>query len=258
MTSLMDKMYRMVDSGPAALSRVSTFVAQNPNETVTLTISDLAKRIGTGQATVIRFCQNLGFDGFRDFKIAFAQEIERDRATRHSVLPSAMLDRVDTDIADSFGSLHDALVSSASQLDSDQMDRLVALMRDAVRIDTFGAGVSGVCAEVIAQRLMWLGLPVAVHGTATIARGVARSMTSQSLAIGISYSGVTEETVDFLNNAAHAGAATVAITTRADTPLARLAMETVLLSGAGPWPDDGSARLLPSVALLAEVLARRL
>ena len=258
MTGLMDQMYRMVDSGPAALSRVSTFVAQNPNETVTLTISDLAKRIGTGQATIIRFCQNLGFEGYRDFKIAFAQEIERDRATRDRVLPNAMFQTGDTCIADSFGSLHDALVTSAELLDPAQLDRVVQNLRRAGRVDTFGIGVSGICAQIVAQRLVWLGLPAVFHGTPTIALGLARAMSEHSLAIAISHSGITEETVGFLDNAAAAGAMTIAITTRQDTLLSRSAAETILLSAAGPWPDNGSARLVPSVALLVEALARRI
>jgi DNA-binding MurR/RpiR family transcriptional regulator len=89
-----------------------------------------------------------------------------------------------------------------------------------------------------------------------MSHSLARTLDPASIAIGISSSGVTEETKDFLEIANKAGAQTVAITTRINCPIAQIADHVILVSSPGSWPEPGSAAHVPAVVLLSEYLSR--
>ena len=45
-----------------------------PEEIIYLSISDLASRLNVADATLVRFCKKLGYNGFQEFKLHLSQE----------------------------------------------------------------------------------------------------------------------------------------------------------------------------------------
>jgi DNA-binding MurR/RpiR family transcriptional regulator len=254
-TSLRDAVYGLVTSGPSGQSRIAHYIAQNPEHIADLSISELARHTNSGDASIVRFCRTLGFSGFREFRMAFAAEIERDKARRQTQYLTTEDTHVRPEIANLGAALQHSVAASARLLDYAQIERMADRLRSAVRIEAFGMGISAVCADLLMHRLIWLGIPVHSSGSVNIAHGLAQGLDSSNFAIGISYEGISEETVAFLRTARDRGAHTLAITTREKSPLAEVAHEVLLLSSAGPWPEAGSARMMPSMALLSECIA---
>lgn len=54
-------------------NEISQFVIKNRDFVITSTISDIAEKVGTSEASVNRFVRKIGFKGFNNFKIALAQ-----------------------------------------------------------------------------------------------------------------------------------------------------------------------------------------
>lgn len=54
--------------------KIVEYIEANPNKIEALTINQLALEVNTSVATVLRFCQKLGYSGFKEFKFAFAKE----------------------------------------------------------------------------------------------------------------------------------------------------------------------------------------
>ena len=75
----------------AAETRVAETIIGTPSLVVELTITELAKACGTSQATVARFCQTIGYTGYREFRVAVATSTSREQAER---------DRFEVDDAD--------------------------------------------------------------------------------------------------------------------------------------------------------------
>ncbi|MCA9861038.1 MAG: MurR/RpiR family transcriptional regulator, partial [Thermomicrobiales bacterium] len=48
--------------------KLARFVAENPSFAAFATAANLAERAGTSTATVVRFAQALGFDGYEEFQ----------------------------------------------------------------------------------------------------------------------------------------------------------------------------------------------
>lgn len=253
--TLVDRTSRLVERGSPAMARAAFYIAQNPEKVVQSSIAAIARWCGTGESTVIRLCQTLGFDGFRPFKLALAQEIERerilhfprDRESEHAVR-DARLSLIASE-------LETTIRGSASRMDTGLVAELARLMREAPRVIAYGVSVSGICAEVLATRLAYRGVIVQVPRSGDLARAAAATLTEKDVAIGISYYGLSVDTVTFLERAASRGSHTFAMTTQATSPLAKAARTILELSVFGAWPKEGSARLLPSVILLTEFIA---
>ena len=55
-------------------NEIAQYVIYHADEVVTSTITAVAKKTNTSEASVNRFCKKVGFKGFNSFKVALAQE----------------------------------------------------------------------------------------------------------------------------------------------------------------------------------------
>ena len=68
---------------PDALARIADVILSEPEVAVRASMSELAELTGSGEASIVRFCRRLGFDGYSSFKLSLASDI----AYRHSAEP---------------------------------------------------------------------------------------------------------------------------------------------------------------------------
>ncbi|MEX2746110.1 MurR/RpiR family transcriptional regulator [Rhizobium mongolense] len=245
-----------INTAPNALARIAFSIFKDPEAVLTLSIADLARNTGSGSASIIRFCRMLGFSGFREFKIALSGEIERRKAfgLARPVAPEDV--SLAPRVAALSTAIQNSIAASAQGFDELQICDLANRVRAARRVEVFGTGPSSICADILAMRLIWLGLPVHSSGSASMTHGLARALDPSSLAIGVSSSGHTAETKNFLDIARKAGAYTIAITTLASGAVADAADEVILFTPIGAWPVPGSVMHVPSVVLLSEYLSQ--
>jgi len=82
-----------------ALERVATAVLNEPDVVLYQSITELADHSKSSEATVMRFCRDLGFSGFQDFKLALARELAtRDSSAQSTNGGDAVQDLVATAI----------------------------------------------------------------------------------------------------------------------------------------------------------------
>lgn len=67
------KIMSLQSSFTSSENEISQFVIKNQDFVITNTITELAKKIGTSEASVNRFCKKIGYKGFNSFKISLAQ-----------------------------------------------------------------------------------------------------------------------------------------------------------------------------------------
>ncbi len=233
---------------PAAMSRIADVVAEHPAAPVEMTITELADRAGTSAATVTRFCRALGFDGYTQFRVGVASEIGRGGADEswHADMGRELSPSDEpSKVLNTLVGLHvESLQSTAMGLDLDAVLRVADAITAARHVDIYGVGGSGVMAREFQGRLYRIG--VNAHSWSDVHDGLTSAVLQDhsSVAIGISSTGRTEETVQMLSQARSAGAFTVAITHDIDSPLATLA--DISLATAEPTaylrPDDLSVK----------------
>jgi DNA-binding MurR/RpiR family transcriptional regulator len=235
-----------------ALQRVAAQVISDPPGAARATIVELAERSGTSPASVTRFCRALGFDGYADLRLALAGETGRGAGLNglasgwtedigREIEPGDPLDRVLNQImaADT-----QAMRDTAAMLDLVEVERAADAIVNANRIDIYGASGSALVGAEMQLSLNRLGL--AAWSWLDVHNGLASAalLRSGDVAIGISHSGRTRETVEMLAEAGSRGAVTIALTGYPSSPLAELA-DLVLRTAAQPTtyrPDALSAR----------------
>jgi DNA-binding MurR/RpiR family transcriptional regulator len=232
--SVLGRVRALLSDSSGALRRVATQVLADPAGAARATIVELAGRSGTSPATVTRFCRALGFKGYAALRLGIAGET--GRAARpagwaadigREIQPTDPLERV---LGQVMAADTRALHETAAVLDMGAVGRVADAIAAAGRVDIYGISGSALVSAELQLCLHRIGITswwwTDVHnGLAS-----AASLMSGDVAIGISHSGQTRQTVDLLAEAGSNGATTVALTTAPHSPLAELA-DAVLVHG---------------------------
>ncbi|WP_411123701.1 MurR/RpiR family transcriptional regulator [Streptomyces sp. x-19] len=201
-----------------SMQRVAETVASDPAGCAALTVTGLAERTGTSEATVVRTSRLLGYPGYRDLRLALAA-LAAQQATGSAPAVTADI-AVDDSLVDVVTKLaqeeQQCLADTAAALDVTQLEAAVAALAAARRIDVYGIGASNLVAQDLVQKLLRIGLIAHAHSDPHLAVTNAVQMRGRDVAIAITHSGRTTDVIEPLRVAFDHGATTIAITGRPD------------------------------------------
>ena len=208
-------------------ARVAEAIIADPTIVVDLTITDLAQLCGTSLSTVARFCQTLGYTGYREFRMEVASALSREAAERDRFGLADADISPDDSAADVVAKIafHEVLAieQTAQGLDVEVFDRVVDAIAGAAHVDLYGFGASGLTAQDLQQKLARIGISAFCSVDVHLALVSAALRKPGDVAIGISHSGLTTETIHALSVARDAGATTVALTNSPESPITEVA-----------------------------------
>lgn len=204
------------------------------------TIGELARRSETSETTVLRLCRTIGFGGYPEFRLALAAAsaaVPEPEYLSGEILPSDSVEQVVRKVT---GADAQAIVETAAHISMKAIADVSAALGRAGRIDLYGAGASLFVAQDLHHKLHRIGLISHCFADPHSAISSAALLSSPDVAIGLSHTGMTKDTVRYLEVAREAGAITVAITNSPRSAIARVgqfvvttaARETTFRSGA--------------------------
>ncbi|NED93913.1 MurR/RpiR family transcriptional regulator [Phytoactinopolyspora alkaliphila] len=203
--------------------RVAEAVLADPGGVATTSITALARAGDTSEATVVRFCRTAGFSGYPELRLALAVEAGRNEASGERLVGTDV-ERSDT-LEQIIGKIvtadERAIRDTAESLDRAALAEVVEAVGSARRIDLFGVGTSGLVIADLGLKLRRIGRMAFAWSDVREALSAAALMSEQDVAIGVSYTGATSDTVDALAEAKRQGATTVAITNFVRSPITR-------------------------------------
>ncbi|MFC4304552.1 MurR/RpiR family transcriptional regulator [Cohnella boryungensis] len=211
---------------------LADFLLQHPQEAAQMTITELAARSGSSPATISRFCKTFHSNNFPDFKRKLATELVQQTST-----PNQYQDIVAGnplhEIVSGITANHLRSITDTTQvLDLAQLRLAIEALHQASRIDLYGSATSGIVAQDFFQKLVRIGKAAAAFSDHHLQLTSSASLTPQDVAVGISYSGETPETIDALRSAAERGATTLSITRFGTNTLAEQASIKLFTSSA--------------------------
>jgi DNA-binding MurR/RpiR family transcriptional regulator len=223
--------------------RVADAVLADPAGVASRSITALARQCATSETTVVRFCRSAGLAGYPQLRLALATEA--GRAVTHGphlalagdIGPGDDLAAVVQKIC--FADAR-AIEDTGGQLDVDVLGRVVDAVADARRIELFGVGASAIVTADLEQKLRRIGHAAFACDGAHGALTSAALLGEGDVAIGVSHTGATYDTIEPLIEAGRRGALTVAITNFPRSPITEVvdlvlttaARETTFRSGA--------------------------
>ncbi len=233
----------LLPSLPPAEARVAQRVIDDPEAVAGSTITELAQACGTSETTVIRFCRAIGFAGYPELRLTLAteagraQSVTQGRTIGSDISADDTLQQVVEKIA--FADAR-AVEETANQLDIEALERVVDAITEARRVDVYGVGASAFVALDFQQKLHRIGRTSYAWSDAHIMLTSAAVLQPGDVAMGISHTGTTVDTIDALGLAKRRGATTVALTNYPRSPIADVAdlvlttaaRETTFRSGA--------------------------
>lgn len=225
--------------------KVADYVLKARNKIIYTTMSDIKARAKVGDATIIRFCQKLGYKGFSDFKIEVAKE---DFSKQGQTRPVDYYD----DIANY---LSDALQATANLIKADSLNQAIDLLNSAKEIYIFGVGGSGEVGISFSSILLRVGIKATTISDPHIQAQIASLLNADNLVIGISLSGRTKDTFDSLQIAKENGAKILAMTNYQTSPIAQLA-DVVLQTAIEEFLNGGSVAGRISQLYICDVLTQ--
>ncbi|KAI3590191.1 Transcriptional regulator, RpiR family [Cupriavidus sp. U2] len=215
-----DRILAVYDTLRPSERRLADYVARHGASVIRLTMPELAERAGVSQPTIARFCAALGYDGFKEFKLQFAQNVGGGTPFVHQDVEAN--DRP----ADIAGKVFDrtiaTLMSVRNALSADQIEHAIRLLASARRIEFYGCGNSGIVALDIQHKFFRLGIPTTAYSDSHVFSMSAALLRPGDVAVLVSNSGRTWDMLAAATLARGSGAGVLALT-HSGSPLAKLA-----------------------------------
>lgn len=229
-------------------------VQEHPHEFVLLTVRELAKRLKTDTATLLRIVRGMGFSGYREFK----EYLHAVSVSQFSLL-SAYDGKGKTSGANLAGHVRRAIDQDVKNLqglrNAVDIGRLASLPRRiyaAKRVVILGGDLSISLVAFLQYNFMLLGIPVEAATTPGQTVHLVRSCGRRDVLIGMSFQRGLRQTVEGLEQARANGAYCVGLTDTFVSPIARSAHESFLVSISAPF---GTSYVAPMAFLNALVNA---
>jgi DNA-binding MurR/RpiR family transcriptional regulator len=204
-------------------ARVARAAINDPAGTAASTIGQLARRCDTSETTVIRLCRTLGFAGYPEFRLALAAAAATSVEEEYVSGEILASDSVEQVVRKVTGADAQAIVETAQTVSIRSLEDAAKAIGAAGRIDLFGAGASAFVAQDMQFKLHRIGLTSHCFADPHSALSSAALLGRGDVALGLSHTGSTPDTIRYLEVAAEAGATKVAITNHPRSPIASTA-----------------------------------
>lgn len=229
----MGNIRKQIEKGYADLRRseklAADYMLEHMEQIPDLSIDRLARGAGVSQPTVLRMLRSVGFSGYRDFcyrlvaelaKKAGAGEGGKDPMYGYALNKSTPLEEIPFSLA---ATTQKMLEETIKNFSGKTYQKTVKALANARLIDIYGVENSEATALDLLTKLLYLGLPCRYFSDCYHQQIAAGALTPEDVAVGISYSGESKDTVDSLRRAKKAGACTIAVTNFKDAAISRYA-----------------------------------
>lgn len=207
------------------------YIQDNLETVMFNSLTELSERCTVGEATILRFCRKIGFNGYQDFKLAIAQELSVAKVGQQD--EDHFISRIKNNTLKALEDTFDAV-------NEERLDQAIDWVDQFDEIVVYGVGHSGLTALDLQSKLMRVGknVQVVIDPHFQIMRSCSAS--EKTLVIAISITGSTKDIVDSVGKAKENKASIIAITSYVRSPLTKLA-DIVLLTSGKENPLDGGS-----------------
>lgn len=246
------------DSLTPAQQQAAKYVLDHPNEVVTSSMRAVSARMAMPPASLVRFAQQLGFDGWPALKEALQQDLGLD-VEPYAQKAKGLVGRVsDNGLVAEMFKVHRANLEATEARNTAGLQRAATLLENArvVHVAGFRACLPVAYSLMYVYRLF--------RDSVTLLDGMGGALEMQMRAIQpddavtiVSFSPYSREAIAVAQQARQIGCKVLALTDAPSSPLALLADEALFFSTRSPsfFPSIAAAQAL-SEALLELLVSR--
>ncbi len=250
-----ERIKKAYDSLTPSFKRLGEYILSHELDVAFMTATELAQTLGVDAATVVRFSQALGYQGYRELSKEVQRVVKADLTAAY-----ARFDEAESD-ADRIRALlenerHNLEVAVAQV--TDQAAEIVGTILEAGRVWVVGEASARCLAEIFADYLRMAGISAsAADADPAEATRVLWDVGEKDLVIGIGVPGTGIDTAAVLRFAKDQGAHTAAISTSAVSPPAQVADHVLVCPANTPVGMPSTAGLMTMLMVLWQALLAR-
>jgi len=200
---------------------IADYILENPSKVSHSSISDLSNKLGIADSTFFQFTKKLGYNGFKDFKMAMLmQENDFSAISIHENIQKS--DNELTMAQKVFDSNMTTLTDTKNLLKEEDLKLAAAMINQSKRLFFFGVGGSEIVATDAYHKFLRSPITVFHSSDYHIQLMEASLLTPDDCGIFISHTGKSRETIELAQVAKNNGAKIIVITSHAASPLAKL------------------------------------
>ena len=221
-------------------TKVADYILRHKQQVPVQSISELATASNVSEATVSRFCHNVGCASFNEFKLAVVQAISgSDVVGMNTDLYSTILptDTVEQKCRKLCNVSTEALQQTLNELEVDKIEEAVRLFSQARSIYCFGQGNSSIVAEDAWGRFSCVSPKFHYISNANLQATTAQVLGENDVVLYFSFSGNVRELVEMGQILEKTKTKLVLVTRFPNSPGTRYA-DLLLICGANEPPHQ--------------------
>ena len=208
--------------------RSADYILEHLEEVPQLSIEKLAKKCEVSEPTIMRLVKALGYGGYSEFRYAIvsakAKEEQKEETTSplygFSLSPNEKIE----DIPKKISSISiQNIEENMKCISVKTFEKVIKAIKHARMVDIYSVENSNVIAIDLFTKLLYLGVRCQHFDDYYHQKISASNLTKEDVAIGISYSGYSKDTVDVMKTAKKSGATTIVLTNFKDSAICKYA-----------------------------------
>ncbi|MEA4815554.1 MAG: MurR/RpiR family transcriptional regulator [Lachnospiraceae bacterium] len=187
--------------------KIADFILKERKNICNYSVQSIAEIIHTSPATIVRFCNTIGYSGYAQLKFYIQNGSNIPEETDEIKIG----DDIKT-IKKKLISFNKVIIDDAlTRIDDSEIEKVVDALINAERIFVYSEGGSGSVAFALSSVLTHIGLNCVSYSDAFMQITSACHLKSGDVAIGISHTGKARNTIEAIKTAHNAGAFTAFI-----------------------------------------------
>lgn len=201
---------KSIESLPASEKKIADYILKNPQEVVSLTVNELARKSGASAAAVIRLCKSLNVAGFQELKMRIVGDLQtKDHMEYRDIAPN---EGTTTIIEKMTNNTIQTILETAQVLRVKDVEQAVEAIVSARTIHFFGVGASAIIAEDAQQKFLRINKNATAFTDTHMVATMIANAKPDDVVMGISYSGATVEVASIIELANKKGITTISLT----------------------------------------------
>ncbi len=216
----------MYDQIFQAEKRVADFILKHPDQAVNANVSELANYSGVSDATVIRMCKHLGYEGYYQMRICLSRDIGRRQQFRKKAV------QANPSVSEYFKAMANSVLTAGEAMDHGAFKQSVECIRKSSMVHLVATGNTSPLCLYCGFRLERIGIRASYNLQPEHYMNHINLAQPSDVVLAISWSGTSRSVVQALSVAKEKGLKTIAVTGFEHSPLSQKT-DHLLLSAVG-------------------------
>lgn len=200
----------------ASEKKAADYILKHMDKIRGMSLEKAAKKSGVSQPTIIRLTRALGFRGYKEFRYAIVEELAREQEGEERKLmygySLSRNDRLDDIPGKVVATTERIMEETLKNFSVNIYEKVIQTLKQARMIDIYSVENSNAVALDLLTKLLYLGFHCRHFDDHYHQKISAGSLTEEDVAIGVSFSGYSKDTVEVMKEAKKSGARTIVVT----------------------------------------------